>query len=152
MLTAKGIVKGDRVIIFMPMVPEAAISMLACAHVVAIHSVVFGGFAATELTTRIDDATPKLIISAYPDVAECAVIGIADKLKGRMPLGFLVLNAGANRHLQEIESEVIRLVREKIGPVAAFKQAIAVNRLPKPDQVKSCKAPRSEERRVGKEC
>jgi propionyl-CoA synthetase len=59
-----GISKGDRVIIYMPMVPEAVISMLACARIGAIHSVVFGGFAAPELATRIDDAIPKLVISA----------------------------------------------------------------------------------------
>jgi propionyl-CoA synthetase len=59
-----GISKGDRVIIYMPMVPEAVISMLACARIGAIHSVVFGGFAAPELATRIDDARPKLVISA----------------------------------------------------------------------------------------
>lgn len=59
-----GIEKGDRVIIYMPMVPEAVIAMLACARLGAIHSVVFGGFAATELATRIDDAKPKLIITA----------------------------------------------------------------------------------------
>ncbi len=59
-----GISKGDRVIIYMPMVPEAVISMLACARIGAIHSVVFGGFAAPELATRIDDAKPKLVISA----------------------------------------------------------------------------------------
>jgi propionyl-CoA synthetase len=59
-----GIAKGDRVIIYMPMVPEAVISMLACARIGAIHSVVFGGFAAPELATRIDDARPKLVISA----------------------------------------------------------------------------------------
>ena len=55
-----GVGKGDRVIIYMPMIPEAAIAMLACARIGAIHSVVFGGFAATELATRIDDATPKV--------------------------------------------------------------------------------------------
>lgn len=59
-----GIEKGDRVIIYMPMIPEAIMSMLACARIGAIHSVVFGGFAAKELATRIDDAQPKLIISA----------------------------------------------------------------------------------------
>ena len=59
-----GITKGDRVIIYMPMIPEAVIAMLACARLGAIHSVVFGGFAPAELTTRINDATPKLIISA----------------------------------------------------------------------------------------
>jgi propionyl-CoA synthetase len=59
-----GITKGDRVIIYMPMVPEAVVAMLACARIGAVHSVVFGGFAATELATRIDDAAPKLIFSA----------------------------------------------------------------------------------------
>jgi len=63
-LLGQGVEKGDRVIIYMPMVPETAIAMLACARVGAIHSVVFGGFAAHELATRIDDATPKLILSA----------------------------------------------------------------------------------------
>lgn len=59
-----GITKGDRVIIYLPMIPEAAIAMLACARIGAVHSVVFGGFAASELATRIDDAAPKAIISA----------------------------------------------------------------------------------------
>ncbi|HMQ56142.1 MAG TPA: AMP-binding protein, partial [Anaerolineae bacterium] len=62
-LVNQGVTKGDRVIIYMPMVPEALISMMACARIGAIHSVVFGGFAANELATRIDDAKPKLIIS-----------------------------------------------------------------------------------------
>ncbi len=63
-LLAKGITMGDRVIIYMPMVPEALVAMLACARIGAIHSVVFGGFAANELAVRIDDATPKAIIAA----------------------------------------------------------------------------------------
>jgi propionyl-CoA synthetase len=63
-LQQQGVEKGDRVIIYMPMVPEALIAMLACARIGAIHSVVFGGFAADELATRIDDARPKLIVSA----------------------------------------------------------------------------------------
>ncbi len=63
-LARLGVEKGDRVVIYMPMVPEAAIAMLACARLGAIHSVVFGGFAAKELATRIDDAKPKLVISA----------------------------------------------------------------------------------------
>ena len=64
MLAGLGVGKGDRVLIYMPMVPEAAIAMLACARIGAIHSVVFGGFAAHELATRIDDAKPKVIVSA----------------------------------------------------------------------------------------
>jgi len=63
-LAAKNVQKGDRVIIYMPMIPEAAIAMLACARIGAVHSVVFGGFAANELATRINDAKPKIIISA----------------------------------------------------------------------------------------
>src|SRR5262249_26606199 len=59
-----GVRKGDRVVVYMPMVPEAAIAMLACARIGAIHSVVFGGFAANELATRLDDAQPKVILSA----------------------------------------------------------------------------------------
>jgi propionyl-CoA synthetase len=63
-MAAQGVGKGDRVIVYMPMVPEAAIAMLACARLGAIHSVVFGGFAANELAVRIDDAKPKMIVSA----------------------------------------------------------------------------------------
>ena len=63
-LVSRGVQKGDRVIIYMPMIPEAAIAMLACARLGAVHSVVFGGFAANELATRINDARPKVIVSA----------------------------------------------------------------------------------------
>src|SRR5882757_7312192 len=63
-LASLGVVKGDRVLIYMPMVPEAAFAMLACARIGAVHSVVFGGFAAHELATRIDDAKPRVILSA----------------------------------------------------------------------------------------
>ena len=64
MIADQGVGKGDRVIIYMPMIPEAAVAMLACARIGAIHSVVFGGFAAHELATRIDDAKPDIIVSA----------------------------------------------------------------------------------------
>ncbi len=63
-LQQQGVSKGDRVLIYMPMVPEAAIAMLACARLGAVHSVVFGGFAASELAVRIDDAQPKVVVSA----------------------------------------------------------------------------------------
>ncbi|WP_299845264.1 AMP-binding protein [uncultured Jannaschia sp.] len=63
-LTDLGVERGDRVVVYMPMVPEAVVGMLACARIGAVHSVVFGGFAARELATRIDDATPKVILSA----------------------------------------------------------------------------------------
>ncbi len=62
-LAARGIAKGDRVVIYMPMVPEAVIAMLACARLGAVHSVVFGGFAANELAVRIDDSTPKVVVA-----------------------------------------------------------------------------------------
>ena len=62
-LAGLGVAKGDRVLIYMPMVPEAVVAMLACARIGAIHSVVFGGFAAHELATRIDDAKPKVIVT-----------------------------------------------------------------------------------------
>jgi propionyl-CoA synthetase len=63
-LAAQGVARGDRVVIYMPMVPEAVIAMLACARLGAIHSVVYGGFASNELASRIDDAKPKVIVSA----------------------------------------------------------------------------------------
>ena len=72
-LVQQGVQKGDRVIVYMPMVPEAVIAMLACARIGAIHGVVFGGFAAKELATRINDAKPKLIVSA-----SCGVEGKKD--------------------------------------------------------------------------
>ncbi len=73
-LTALGVVKGDRVIVYMPMVPETVIAMLACARIGAIHSVVFGGFAANELATRIDDARPRVIVSASCGIETARVI------------------------------------------------------------------------------
>jgi propionyl-CoA synthetase len=71
------------------------------------------------------------ILASHPDVAECAVLGIKDAIKGEVPCGFLVLKAGVTRSHAEIEKEIVALVREKLGPVAAFKLAITVGRLPK---------------------
>ncbi|MBY6186917.1 propionyl-CoA synthetase [Marinobacter hydrocarbonoclasticus] len=73
-LKAEGVEKGDRVVIYMPMVPETAYAMLACARLGAIHSVVFGGFAAAELATRIDDAKPKLVLSASCGIEPSGVV------------------------------------------------------------------------------
>jgi len=73
-LRDQGVAKGDRVIVYMPMIPEAAVAMLACARIGAIHSVVFGGFAAKELATRIDDAKPKVIVSASCGIEVAKVI------------------------------------------------------------------------------
>ncbi len=80
---------------------------------------------------RLSTGGMEEVLSSHRDVAECAVIGIADKMKGQVPAGFLVLKAGVNRPEAEIEAETIKLVREKIGPVAAFKISITVPRLPK---------------------
>ena len=74
MLTALGVGKGDRVVIYLPMIPEAVISMLACARIGAIHSVVFGGFAPAELAARIDDARPKALITASCGVERTRVV------------------------------------------------------------------------------
>ena len=79
---------------------------------------------------RLSTGGMEEVLSAK-EVAECAVIGVADQLKGEVPCGFIVLKAGVNRPVAEIEQECVRLVREKIGPVAAFRLAIAVARLPK---------------------
>jgi len=80
---------------------------------------------------RLSTGAMEEVLADHPDVAECAVIGIADKLKGQLPLGLLVLNAGVNRAPGEIVAEAIRQVRERIGPVAAFKHCAVVSRLPK---------------------
>ncbi|MEM6463667.1 MAG: propionyl-CoA synthetase [Pseudomonadota bacterium] len=80
---------------------------------------------------RLSTGAMEEAIAYHPDVAECAVIGIADDLKGQLPAGFLVLNSGVERSENEIEQEVVKLVRDQIGPVAAFKLAITVKRLPK---------------------
>jgi propionyl-CoA synthetase len=80
---------------------------------------------------RLSTGGMEEVLATHQDVAECAVIGIADKLKGQLPCGFVVLKAGVDRDHADIEKELIKLVREKIGPVAAFKIAITVDRLPK---------------------
>jgi propionyl-CoA synthetase len=71
------------------------------------------------------------VLAAHPDVAECAVIGVADALKGQVPLGLLVLKAGTARPAAEIEREAVALVRERVGPVASFHTAPIVAGLPK---------------------
>jgi propionyl-CoA synthetase len=71
------------------------------------------------------------VLAAHPDVAECAVLGIADSLKGQVPLGLLVLKSGVERPAAVIAEEVVRMVRDRIGPVASFRTAVVVQRLPK---------------------
>ena len=80
---------------------------------------------------RLSTGQMEEVVAQHKDVAECAVIGVADDMKGQMPAGFVVLNAGAERDPKEVEAEVVKLVREVIGPVAAFKNVMIVKRLPK---------------------
>jgi propionyl-CoA synthetase len=80
---------------------------------------------------RLSTGGMEEVLASHPDVAECAVIGVHDSLKGQVPLGFLVLKAGVDRPLDKIVGEVVQLVRDRIGPVAAFKTATVVKRLPK---------------------
>ncbi len=80
---------------------------------------------------RLSTGQMEEVLSGHPDIAECAVIGVADELKGQLPLGLLVLKAGVDRAQQEIVHELVQRVREQIGPVAAFKQAGIIARLPK---------------------
>ncbi|WP_406736078.1 propionyl-CoA synthetase [Thioclava sp. GXIMD4215] len=80
---------------------------------------------------RLSTGAMEEVLASHPDVAECAVVGVSDALKGQMPLGFLCLNAGCTRPHSEIIRECLGLVRDKIGPVAAFKTACVVDRLPK---------------------
>jgi len=80
---------------------------------------------------RLSTGAMEEVLAGHDDVAECAVIGVADQLKGQMPLGFLCLNKGTNRPSEEIVKECVKLVRDQIGPVAAFKLACVVDRLPK---------------------
>ncbi len=80
---------------------------------------------------RLSTGAMEEVLAGHADVAECAVIGVADTLKGQLPVGFLVLNAGVERPVEDIAREVVALVRQKIGPVAAFKTATVIARLPK---------------------
>ena len=80
---------------------------------------------------RLSTGAMEEVMADHPDVAECAVIGVADSLKGQLPLGFLVLNAGVNRDPGAITGEVVKMMRDRIGAVAAFRIAVIVERLPK---------------------
>ena len=80
---------------------------------------------------RLSTGGMEEVLADHPDVAECAVLGVDDSLKGQVPVGFLVLNAGVGRDHQEIIGETIKMVRERIGPVASYKTATVVKQLPK---------------------
>jgi propionyl-CoA synthetase len=80
---------------------------------------------------RLSTGSMEEVLASHPDVAECAVVGVADELKGEVPLGLVVLKAGHPRAGLEIVTELVALVRDRIGPVASFKLAMLVRRLPK---------------------
>jgi propionyl-CoA synthetase len=80
---------------------------------------------------RLSTGAMEEVLADHPEVAECAVLGVDDKLKGQVPIGFLVLNAGVTRSSDEIIKETVQMVRDRIGPVASFKTATVVKRLPK---------------------
>jgi propionyl-CoA synthetase len=80
---------------------------------------------------RLSTGAMEEVLAGHPDVAECAVIGISDQMKGQVPMGFLCLNKGCNRPRDEIVRECVQRVRDEIGPVAAFRHAVVVDRLPK---------------------
>jgi propionyl-CoA synthetase len=80
---------------------------------------------------RLSTGEIEEVLAAHPDVAECAVIGVADALKGQVPLGLLVLKAGVRRPADQVEREAIELVRDRVGPIASFKTALVVAGLPK---------------------
>ncbi|MEM1174746.1 MAG: propionyl-CoA synthetase [Pseudomonadota bacterium] len=80
---------------------------------------------------RLSTGAMEEVLASHPDVAECAVIGVADATKGQIPIGFAVLSAGVDRDHQDICADLVRMVRESIGPVAAYKKTAIVGRLPK---------------------
>ena len=80
---------------------------------------------------RLSTAEMEEVVASHPAVAECAVVGVADELKGQIPVGFFVVKTGVTIPEAQIEKELIQMVRQTIGPVAAFKRAVRVERLPK---------------------
>jgi len=80
---------------------------------------------------RLSTGAIEEVLAGHPDVAECAVLGAADELKGQLPIGLVILSDGCDRTNDEISAELVKRVREHIGPVAAFKSVAVVNKLPK---------------------
>ncbi len=80
---------------------------------------------------RLSTGALEEILASHPDVAECAVVGVSDAVKGQVPLGFVCLNKGCLRPHSDVVADCVALVRDRIGPVADFKRALVVDRLPK---------------------
>jgi propionyl-CoA synthetase len=80
---------------------------------------------------RLSTGAMEEVLTEHPDVAECAVVGVADALKGQVPVGFLCLSRGVERDHAQVAAECVARVRDRIGPVAAFRRAVVVARLPK---------------------
>lgn len=127
-IAALGVEKGDRVIIYMPMIPEAAMAMLACARIGAVHSVVFGGFASNELATRIDDAKPKLILSASCGVEPGRIVEYKPLLDGAIDLASHKPDACII--LQRPQATATMIAGRDHDWEAAMKEAVAVDCVP----------------------
>jgi propionyl-CoA synthetase len=80
---------------------------------------------------RLSTGAMEEVLASHPDVAECAVVGVADEIKGEIPLGLIVFKAGARHSPDTVARDLVGMVRERIGPVAAFRTAVVVQRLPK---------------------
>ena len=89
---------------------------------------------------RLSTGQMEEVLSSHPDIAECAVVGVADDFKGQIPIGFAVLKAGVERSHEDIAAELVALVRERVGPVASFKTVAIVDALPKTRSGKTLRA------------
>ena len=115
-LQGLGVTKGDRVVIYLPMIPEAAISMLACARIGAIHSVVFGGFAAPELAARIDDAAPKVVVTASCGIEGTRVVEYKPMLDRAIELATSKPDRCVILQRPQAEAPMSRGPRYRLGP------------------------------------
>ena len=117
-----GVEAGDRVVIYMPMIPEAVVSMLACARIGAVHSVVFGGFASRELALRIDDADPKVILTASAGVEKGKALAYAPLVEKALELSTAKVEAVVIKHRND-EHPAASARRETEDAVAAMQQS-----------------------------
>ena len=131
-LVGLGVAKGDRVVIYMPMVPEAPISMLACARIGAVHSVVFGGFAANELAVRLNDAQPKVIVTASCGIEVGRVIDYKPLIESAIELavpGFTPM--AVSERVRRPAAIAVLKSRARTGPVVACASSNASRTCPR---------------------